>query len=94
VISFSERYSEPLWRGVIIVFAISVVASLINDASNDAFNSFLYSLGVYVLLVLLIMFRRPAAPTKVDLALIRLGLPLLYAIGLIVYPWVWRLRGL
>jgi len=60
---------------------------------GESLQVFLYSLGVFVALLLLITLRRPATPSKLDLLLVGWGLPILFFSLLLIFPLVWHLRG-
>jgi len=60
---------------------------------GESFQAFISSLGVFVVLLLLIILRRPAAPSKLDLLLVGWGLPILFFGLLFLLPVAWRLRG-
>ena len=91
-ITFSDRYRLPIRCAVIWLLILALWCSLVLDA-GESINTFLYSLVAYVVLLLLIMLRRPAIPTRFDLLLIGWGLPILFFSGLFLYPLVWHMRG-
>ena len=90
--TFSDRYKPSIflafvWLLLLVIWCVSVLDM------GESFYTFLYSLGAYVPLVVIIILRRPTKPTKFDLMVIKWGLPILFFLGLIFYPFVWRLRG-
>ena len=90
--TFSDRYRSPtrcavIWLGVLALWCGTVLDM------GESFQAFLYALGVYVVLLLLIMLRRPAKPSKLDLLLVGWALPILFFTLLLLFPLVWHLRG-
>jgi hypothetical protein len=51
------------------VFLLGLLSALATDMGTT-FHTFIYSVGGYVALLLLIILRRPANPTNVDLVLV------------------------
>ncbi len=51
------------------------------------------TLITYGALFLLIAVRRPKQPTRGDLLMLKWGFPILYFVGVLVYPYMWYLRG-
>lgn len=86
LLSFSENYRSPLrcalaWIGLLALFCTGV---LDYGASS---RTFLYTVGVYVPLLLLIMLRRPSTPSRFDLFLIGSGFPLFFLVARIFLAW-------
>jgi asparagine N-glycosylation enzyme membrane subunit Stt3 len=69
------------------------LVSLVLDM-GESLQAFLCSLGIFIVLLLLIILRRPAEPSKLDLLLVGWGLPILFFALLFAFPVAWRLRGL
>ncbi len=83
----SSIFCAVLWFVVLVFFCGGVMDT---GATREVF---LYSLSVYAMLVLLIMVRRPATPSKLDLILVGWALPVLFFALLLLLPFVWHLRG-
>ena len=89
--TFTDRYGSSVgcaffWLAVLVLWCGTVMDM------GESFQAFLYALGAYVVLLLLILLRRPTAPTRLDLLLIGWGLPILFFSLLLLLPLVWHLR--
>jgi len=91
--TFSHGYLSPIRCAVICLVCLSLWCAFVLDM-GESFQAFLHSLAAYVALLLLIMLRRPASPSKLDLLLVGWALPLLFFTLLLLFPLVWHLRGL
>jgi len=90
--TFSPKYRPSITYAVIWILLLSLWCALVLDM-GESLQVFLYSLGVFVALLLLITLRRPATPSKLDLLLVGWGLPILFFSLLLIFPLVWHLRG-
>lgn len=88
--AFSESYRSPIRCGVIWAFVLAIWCSLVLDM-GESLHTFLYSIGGDAVLLLLIMLRRPATPTALDLFLVGWALPLIFFAGFFLLPLVFRL---
>jgi len=84
---FSESYRKPIYVSVCIGFFWLALWSLALD------GGYCVRLAAYALLsqwigVVLIMFRRPADPTKLDLQFIKYGIVFLWLYGLAAAPFI------
>jgi hypothetical protein len=61
---------------------------------GESSQAFRYALGIYAVLLMVIILRRPAMPSKLDLFLVAWGLPMLFFAVLLVFPLVWHIRGI
>ena len=91
--TFSESYRSSIRCGVIWVFVLALWCGMVLDM-GESLHTFLYSLGGYVVLILLVMLRRPTTPTALDLLLVGWALPIIFFAGLVVFPFVQHLRGI
>jgi hypothetical protein len=64
--TFSENYRSPTRCGVIWVFLLALWCSLAADM-GESLAKFIFSLGGYLVLLILVMLRRPTTPTDLDL---------------------------
>jgi hypothetical protein len=90
--TFSDKYRLPIRFACMWALLVMVWCGLVLDM-GESFITFLYSLGTYIGLVIVVIFRRPILPTNADLLIIKWGLPVLFFFGLSFYPFVWHLRG-
>ena len=90
--TFSAGYRSAIRCAVIWLAVLVLWCGTVLDM-GESFQAFLYALGVYAVLVLLIMVRRPATPSKLDLLLVGWALPILFFGLLLLFPFVWHLRG-
>ena len=88
----SAAYHLPLRDGILLVFMFSFPGAITLDMGEAAAITE-GTLITYGLLLLMILIRRPLRPTRGDLWMVRLGFPILYFVGVLVYPWTWHLRG-
>jgi hypothetical protein len=91
-VKFSEKYRRSIRCAVAWMLFLALWCVMVMDM-GESLMTLLYSLGAYVPLLLFIMLRRPATPTKLDLLLIGSALPILFFAGLVIYPLVSHLRG-
>ena len=89
--TFTIRYRSSVGCAVVWFGILAFWCGAVMDM-GESFQTFLYALGVYVVLLLLILLRRPTTPSKLDLLLIGWGLPILFFSLLLLLPLVWRLR--
>ena len=93
-IAFSERYHSPIWWAFVWFILLSLWCAMVTDMGESS-QVFGYTIVTYAVLILLIMIRRPATPTRLDLLLVGFGLPVLFFLGLLfIYPLAWHLRGI
>ena len=85
----SDRYKTPLRSGLIWVAVWGVLSGLTLDM-GEVSAVWRYSVVVYTLTCLLVLMRRPATPTALDLLALKWGFPLLYLSTRLVYPLVWH----
>ena len=85
---FSKKYRAPLICGG--VWAVLLLFFREFSEWGDTFRVDLSALGAYGVLLLLIMLRRPAAPTRLDCILIGWSLPILYLIEDNLIESVWE----
>ena len=90
--TFTESYRSPIRCGVVWALVLTLWCSMVLDMGESAFT-FLYSLGGYLVLIVLVMLRRPSSPTSLDLVLVGWSLPIIFFAGLFLYPLILRLRG-
>ena len=69
------------------MFFLSLWCGLVMDMGESALT-LLFSFGVYVVLLLLVMLRRPATPTKLDLLLVGWALPILFFAGVALHSFL------
>ena len=81
MVTFSEKYRRPIRCAVAWMLFLALWCALVMDMGESALT-LLFSVGVYVVLLLLVMLRRPAAPTKLDLLLVGWALPILFFAGI------------
>jgi len=65
------------------VFILGLLASLAADMGETG-ATFLYSLGGYIALLLMVMLRRPKKPTDLDVFLVGWALPLIFFAGFFI----------
>ena len=86
-VTFSEKYRRPIRCAVAWMFFLSLWCGLVMDMGESALT-LLFSFGVYVVLLLLVMLRRPATPTKLDLLLVGWALPILFFAGVALHSFL------
>lgn len=91
MIRFSPSYKPALRLAFIWVMFLWVIVALTLDM-GEMFSFFLYALAAYVVLLLLVLLRRPSSPTATDLLVIRWSLPFLLMLSALLCPMVWRWR--
>lgn len=64
---------------------LALWCSLVLDMGENI-QTFLCSLCIYGVLLLLIMLRRPKTPTRLDLLLIGWSMPIMFFTGLLLVP--------
>ena len=77
-----------IWFGILMLGSITVLDM------GQTIQVFSCSVGVYFVLLLLIMRRRPTTPSKLDLLLVGWGLPILFFSLLYLLPLAWHIRGI
>src|SRR5438105_4390562 len=90
--TFSDRYRSSIRCAVIWLGVLALWCGTVLDM-GESFQAFLYALGVYLVLIVLILLRRPATPSKLDLLLVGWALPILFFTLLLLFPFAWHLRG-
>lgn len=91
--NFSEKYRSPIALALFLGLLLGFLSTFVPD-QGVGITAFIYSLGVFVALLLLIMLRRPATPSKFDLLLVGWGLPVLFIAFIFLLPVAWRFRGI
>jgi hypothetical protein len=91
--NFSEQYRNPLgWAvGSAVVFGVVSFGALDMGQTRAMYG---YSLLVVLACILAIMIRRPSEPTKTDLLVIKWAGPVVFVLNAVIYPLVWRAKGL
>ena len=97
-IPISAGYRRAIFESLALQIFFGVFAMMFLDGGRIA-----HTVGIAVLAfwtgAALIMFRRPASPTKLDLLLVRVGfLPVLVVTFALVewiwsWHWIWKIRG-
>ena len=88
-LTFSHHYDGPLRAGCFWMAVLGVLSGMTLDM-GELVAFWRYSAAVFVLIGLLILARRPDAPTTADLLVLKWGFPLLYFCTQLVYPLVWH----
>ena len=91
--TFSDRYKPSVRFAFVWVALLTLWCGFVLDM-GESLSVFLCSLGAYTVLLTIVSLRRPAEPTKLDLLIIKWGLPILFFSGLFFYPLIWHLRGI
>lgn len=91
-VTFSKKYNQPIRFGLISAALLALIAATTQDM-GEWLTTYINSLVAYGALILLILLRRPSSPTRQDLLIVKWGLLILFLAGLIIYPAVWKWRG-
>ncbi len=79
---------------IVFQMVLLLFAFLVTDCGN-LLQIWAVTMAAYWSGTLLIMFRRPKTPTRLDLFLIQWSFPfLLILIAVPLVTWIWKLRGL
>lgn len=81
----SARYRSPLRTSVCLQIPILMLGALCLDG-GELFSRCLVAFAAFWGGAILILFRRPRNPTRLDLELIRFGDPLLFLLSLSLVP--------
>lgn len=90
--TISSSYKKPLIIAVLFSSVLLILSSLILDYGYTGLASVYGTVGLWVG-VLLIVLRRPQAPTTADIAIIRVGSLPVIIMARILVRWIWHLRG-
>ena len=82
-------YRDAVTFSIVLQIPILVLFGLMSHGGGFV----LIATVAYWTVTLLIMFRRPASPTKLDIVFIRFGVLFLSAITIFIAPLVWQLIG-
>ena len=91
-VACSTAYHRPLRDGILLALLGTLFSGTVLDLGEMA-TICEGTLIAYGALLLLILVRRPLRPTRMDLRAVRIGFPVLYFVGVLVYPYAWHLRG-
>lgn len=92
VLPISPSYRKPVFQALGLQAVTVTLSLLILDFGTSARVCGIALLGFWAGVAVLIA-RRPASPTRTDLALIRIGFLPLLGLAVPVVLLVWRLRG-
>ena len=88
----SEEYDGPIWQALRLQVIIGLFSLLLLD-----FGQIAQFCGISLLAfwtgALVLIWRHPQSPSKVDLELIRFGYLVVVVIALGLVSWIWRLQG-
>jgi hypothetical protein len=88
-----SQYTWPAIKcGLLVDVVFSVLMALMLDGGRSARYCLVALIGHWLLIVLIVA-RRPASPTRIDLFCIRWGLPLLMILTNILAPYVCSVVG-
>lgn len=88
----SPAYRHALALPIIEQLLLLVLTSILTD-HGQALCQVLYSVAAFWAGFLLILVRRPANPTKTDMLYVRWSTFLLFALSLLISPFVWNSGG-
>jgi hypothetical protein len=88
----SKKYRSAFWRlffcEALIVFWLGTVLDM-----GESAQAVLFSTPIYVVLAALVMCKRRANPTTLDLCLVGYGHLILSIVMMVMMPFAWHLRG-
>ena len=88
--TFNDRYLGPLIRTMVWTLLLAPLGSFLHD--DGSVFAFLGALAAYVVLLLVVVLRHPAQPTRTDLLLVSWGLPVLDIVGMGIRVLFWYPR--
>jgi hypothetical protein len=91
-LSVSPLYWPALRFGILVQGIVGLLTALMLDGGRS-FSVFTIALFGHWLGMILIVSRRPLAPTKMDIIFIRWGTPLLMLVVGAIAPQVWKVIG-
>lgn len=91
-IGFTENYAPACRFALILQAILGVIAALLLDGGRT-FRAFCVAWLCAWAISLLIIFRRPANPSRVDLWIVRYGILVLLTLVLGLGPWFLRVLG-
>ncbi|MGD1085620.1 MAG: hypothetical protein ABSA47_12850 [Verrucomicrobiota bacterium] len=89
----SSKYDSPIFEAVAIQIVLSVFGLLLIDPVGVSKILGIALVAFWGAAVVLI-WRHPQSPTRLDLGLIRFGYLPVIAISAVLTCWIWHLRGL
>ncbi|MBI5760042.1 MAG: hypothetical protein HZA46_16115 [Planctomycetales bacterium] len=90
--AFDPEYPRPLLHALCIQLGLLVLTALILD-HGIVFTACRYASVGFWAGVVLILVRRPVAPTKSDLLYFRFGLPVISVTVVPLFLCVWQIKG-
>ena len=91
--TFSDKYRLPVWCAVAWMLFLVLACSSTPDMGEGIQVLLGQAVPTFLILLVLIPLRRLAKPSRLDLLIIALGLPILFLLLLLLSPLVWHLRG-
>ena len=93
ILPISSKYDSPIFEAVAIQIVLAVTGLLVIDPTGVARILGIALIAFWAGAVVLI-WRHPQSPTRLDLELIRFGYLPVIAIAALVACWIWHLGGL
>ncbi len=91
--SIPQKYRTSLVVSLCFASFLCVLTSVTMDG-GISLNILARSVPAYAALVLLVILRRPATPTRLDLILVRWGLVIIFVLSVFVLPPLWHWMSL
>jgi len=91
-VGISPSYKRPVIEAVVLSLVLIVLSGMVLD-TGEVFFASMYGLAGSWVGTLMIILRRPQAPTRTDLQLIRYGPLLFIVVSQVLSPPIWDLRG-
>jgi hypothetical protein len=92
MMTFSEKYRPPIRFGIISAMVFMVLPILALDM-GQCLTVYICALAAYLALLPIILLRHRSTPTKFDLLAIKWAFVILFLFGILLFPLVWRFRG-
>ena len=90
----TRLYWDAILVSVLLFQLFTGVFSLLITDFGQVFQIWAITMAAYWTGVIVIMTRRPANPTRVDLFLIRWAFPFLFILAIPLTTLIWKARGL
>ena len=91
-LKFSPKYARPLKFAVVEQVLLMVLSAFVMDTGEFA-NITVHAIIAYWALALIMLLRRPLAPTSADLIVLKWGTFLFFGISFFLTPFIWSLRA-
>ena len=92
--TLTRLYLDAILVSVLLFQLFTGVLSLLITDCGQVFQIWAIAMAAYWTGAIVIMARRPATPTRVDLFLIRWAFPFIFILAIPLTTLIWKARGL